>query len=193
MSKETCVLDKLKQNYCEECAGGTLKMMKKDFNKMSKKELIKLLEKKKQTSEPTEKVGIQIKNRYTDEVIYESKTATTIKECVEQAVEEKADLSEANLSEANLSEADLSEAGLWKADLSEANLSKADLWKADLSEANLSKANLSKAGLSEANLSKANLSKAGLWKANLVYCKMDKKVKKQIIEEWFEWDVVDEN
>jgi len=183
MSKETCVLDKLKQNYCEECAGGTLKMMKKDFNKMSKKELIKLLEKKKQTSEPTEKVGIQIKNRYTDEVIYESKTATTIKECVEQAVEEKADLSEANLSKANLS----------KANLSKANLSKADLWKADLSEANLSKANLSKAGLSEANLSKANLSKAGLWKANLVYCKMDKKVKKQIIEEWFEWDVVDEN
>ena len=94
---------------------------------------------------------IQIKNRYTEEVIFECE-AKTIKEAVEEAVNSKANLSEANLWEANLSKANLSEANLWEADLSEANLSKANLWKADLSEANLSKANLSEADLSEADL-----------------------------------------
>jgi hypothetical protein len=69
---------------------------------------------------------IQIKNRYTDVVIFESKTATTIKECVVEAIK-----------------------------------SKANLWKANLS------------------------------KADLVYCKMDKKVFKQITEEWFEWTITD--
>ena len=84
---------------------------------------------------------IQIKNRYTEEVIFECE-AKTIKEAVEEAVNSKANLSEANLSKANLSEADLSEANLWKANLWKADLWKADLWKANLSEANLSEADL---------------------------------------------------
>jgi len=99
---------------------------------------------------------ISIKNRYTKAIIYQSETAKTIKECVEEAVKKGADLSKANLSEANLSEADLR-----KADLSEADLRKADLWRANLS------------------------------KADLLFCKMDKKVFKQITEQWFEWKIED--
>ena len=131
-------------------------------HKGKKYKVIEMVEEKKET--------IHIKNRFSGEVIFESKTAKTMKEAVEEAVKSEADLSEANLYEANLS----------KADLSEANLSEANLSKANLYEANLSKANLSKANLSEANLSKANL----------LFCKMDKKVFKQITEEWFEWKVL---
>ena len=52
------------------------------------------------------KKTIQIKNRYTEEIIFECE-AESIKEAVEIAIMKKANLSEANLSEANLSEADL--------------------------------------------------------------------------------------
>ena len=134
------------------------------------------------------KKTIQIKNKYNDEVIYETE-AETIKEAVERAVKEGRSLSKANLSEANLSEADLSKANLSEADLSEAYLSKAYLSKANLSEADLSEADLSEADLSEANLSEADLSEANLSKANLCFCKMDKKVFKEITEGWFEWKV----
>lgn len=79
---------------------------------------------------------IQIKNRYTDEVIYECE-AETIKEAVEKAVKEKA-----NLWKANLSGADLRGANLLGADLRGANLWGANLWGADLWKANLSGANL---------------------------------------------------
>ena len=67
------------------------------------------------------KKTIQIKNRYTEEIIFECE-AESIKEAVEIAIMKKANLSEANLRKANLSEADL-----WKADLRKANLSEADL------------------------------------------------------------------
>jgi len=87
------------------------------------------------------KKTIQIKNRYTEEIIFECE-AESIKEAVEIAIMKKANLSEANLRKANLSEADLWKANLSEANLSEANLSEADLWKANLSEADLWKANL---------------------------------------------------
>ena len=87
------------------------------------------------------KKTIQIKNRYTEEIIFECE-AESIKEAVEIAIMKKANLSEANLRKANLSEADLWKADLWKANLSEANLSEANLSEADLSEANLSEADL---------------------------------------------------
>ena len=69
---------------------------------------------------------IQIKNRYTEEVIYECE-AESLKEAVEKAVKEKADLSEANLREADLRGANLRGADLSKADLREADLSEADI------------------------------------------------------------------
>ena len=52
------------------------------------------------------KKTIQIKNRYTEEIIFECE-AESIKEAVEIAIMKKANLSEANLRKANLSEADL--------------------------------------------------------------------------------------
>ena len=97
------------------------------------------------------KKTIQIKNRYTEEIIFECE-AESIKEAVEIAIMKKA-----NLRKADLRKADLRKANLRKADLSEADLREADLREADLRKANLWKANLSEANLSEANLSEADL------------------------------------
>ena len=114
---------------------------------------------------------IEIKNRFTDETIFKSETATTIREAVIEAVEFKANLYGVNLSEANLSEA--------------------KLFGVTLSGANLYGANLSGANLYGANLYGADLSGANLYGANLLFCKMDKKVFKQITEELFGWKVED--
>ena len=121
-------------------------MIDKKYSKLTKKELIEEINKLKGNKETKPKETIEIKNRYTDEVIYESETAKTVKEAVEEAVEK---------------------------------------------EVSLSKADLSEADLSEANLTRANLSEADLSRADLTFCKMDKKVFKQITEEWFEWEIID--
>jgi len=104
-------------------------------------------------------VSLQIKNRFTGGIIFQS-TKTTFKE----AIEEKGD---ANLSDANLSDANLSDANLSGANLSGADLRYADLYDANLSGANLSGADLRGANLSDANLSGANLSGANLRDAYL--------------------------
>jgi hypothetical protein len=77
------------------------------------------------------KIGIEIKNRFTGNVIFTS-TKTTFKEAVEEG--------KANLSGADLRGADLSGADLSGADLYGADLSGADLYGADLSEAELQNA-----------------------------------------------------
>ena len=66
-----------------------------------------------------EEKRIEIKNRFTEEVIYTS-TKATLREAAE---------------EANLSGADLSEANLYRANLYRANLRGADLYGADLMNA----------------------------------------------------------
>jgi len=109
---------------------------------------------------------IEIKNRWTDEVIY-SGEYETLKDAVISAVANCANLSGADLNGANLRRADLSGANLNGAYLSDANLSDADLSGADLSDANLNGANLRRADLSDANLSGADLSDANLSDANL--------------------------
>ena len=111
----------------------------------------------------------EIKDRFTNNIIYESSTATNIKEAVEEAVNKKVNLS--------------------KADLSGAYLSGADLSRADLSGAYLVGAYLVGAYLSGADLVGAYLVGADLSGADLVYCKMDKKVFKQITEDWFKWEI----
>jgi uncharacterized protein DUF5758/pentapeptide repeat protein len=115
---------------------------------------------------------MDIKNRWTDAVLFHSDTAQNIREALAEALRKGADLSGANLScanlsGANLSGADLSGANLSGANLSCANLSGANLSGADLSGANLRYANLSGADLSGANLRSANLSGADLSGANL--------------------------
>jgi uncharacterized protein YjbI with pentapeptide repeats len=102
----------------------------------------------------TKKINIQIKNRFTGLIIFESEK-TTWKEAVEEAKNSEADLCGADLSEADLSGADLSEADLSGADLCEADLCGADLSGADLSGADLSRANLSEADLCDAELCNA--------------------------------------
>ena len=73
---------------------------------------------------------------------YESEN-NTIKQTLEKAVSDSANLSDANLRGANLRGADLSDADLSVADLRVADLSGVDLSGADLRGANLSGANLS--------------------------------------------------
>jgi uncharacterized protein YjbI with pentapeptide repeats len=104
---------------------------------------------------------IQIKNRWTDAVLYECNVPDDIESglAMRHALESGAK-SGANLSGANLSGAYLSDANLSGAYLSGANLSGAYLSDANLSGANLSGAYLSDANLSDANLSGANLSGA---------------------------------
>jgi uncharacterized protein YjbI with pentapeptide repeats len=110
------------------------------------------------------KVGLAIKNRFSGEVIFTS-TKDTIKEAVEEAVANEANLREANLWGANLWGANLCEANLRGADLSGANLWGANLTGANLRGANLTEADLRVANLCEANLRDANLSEADLTEA----------------------------
>ena len=79
----------------------------------------------------TKKINIQIKNRFTENVIFESEK-TTWKEAVEEAKANGISMRGANLREANLREA-----GLRGADLYGVNLRGADLYGADLHGAEL--------------------------------------------------------
>ena len=91
----------------------------------------------------------------------------TVKEAVEKAVEDGANLYGATLSRANLYGANLDGTNLYGANLYGANLSRANLDGANLSGATLSRANLDGATLSGATLSRANLDGATLYGANL--------------------------
>ena len=108
---------------------------------------------------------VQIKNRFTDEVIAEGDT-------VRQAAENnKASLYRANLNEANLYGANLDGANLKGANLNGANLNRASLYEASLAGANLNRASLYGASLYEANLAGANLDGANLNRADLAGAK----------------------
>ena len=99
---------------------------------------------------------IEIKHRYTINVMYAC-DAANLKEAVERAVKEKA-----NLRGANLRGADLCGAYLLGADLRGADLCGAYLRGADLSGADLRGADLRGAYLRDANLRRADLSGAYL-------------------------------
>ena len=91
----------------------------------------------------------------------------TIKDAINQAVKENANLSDANLIGANLRGANLSYANLSYANLSYANLSDANLSDADLRGANLRGANLSYANLSKRYI---QISCIGSAKRMTTYC-----------------------
>ena len=84
-------------------------------------------------------IGIAIKSRHDESIIYQS-TKPTLKEAVVEAVENGADLSGADLRGANLSDANLRDANLSGADLRGANLRGADLRGANLRDAELQNA-----------------------------------------------------
>ena len=114
----------------------------------------------------TAKIKFQIKSRWSDAVLFEGEYASQ-KECLQNAVEKKANLNGANLTRANLTRANLDGANLDGANLTRANLYGANLTRANLDGANLNGANLYVANLTRANLYVANLTRANLDGANL--------------------------
>ncbi len=114
----------------------------------------------------------QIKNRFSNAVIHESKKPTVgeaVKEYIAQqrAKGERAYLAGANLAGAYLANANLAGAYLADANLAGAYLAGANLAGAYLANANLADANLADANLADANLAGANLAGAYLAGANL--------------------------
>jgi hypothetical protein len=104
---------------------------------------------------------IQIKHRYTDQVLCEFDVGT-LKEAVVKAVSDGADLRGADLRGADLRGADLRGADLRGADLCGANLYGADLGDADLYGANLYGADLGGAELEGEKLAIAPIQIDGL-------------------------------
>ena len=110
------------------------------------------------------KVKFEIKNRWTGSVLFEyEKENNTLKDTVEKAIEEGADLEGADLEGADLEGADLRGADLEGADLRGAYLEGADLEGADLRGAYLRGAYLEGADLEGADLRGAYLRGAYLY------------------------------
>ena len=91
---------------------------------------------KEQVENDKKETKLEIKNRFTGEVIFTSRK-TTYKEAVEEAIEKKVSLQFANLRGADLKGANLKYANLEDADLKYANLECASLQGANLKGANL--------------------------------------------------------
>ena len=109
------------------------------------------------------KIKIEIKNRWTGSVLFEyEKENNILRDTVEEAIKEGADLEGADLEGANLREANLEGANLKGANLRGANLAIANLEGAFLRGANLEGANLKRVNLAAANLAIANLEGADL-------------------------------
>ena len=117
---------------------------------------------------------IEIKNRFTNEVIFTHECENnTIKITVEKAVEMRANLFGARLVGANLMEANLEGASLADANLVGARLVGANLFGASLEGASLEGASLEGANLVGANLVRANLFGASLEGASLEGANLD--------------------
>jgi hypothetical protein len=115
---------------------------------------------------------VAIRNRWTDEVLYEADVPDDTHSGLQTRVAlEKATAAGANLAGANLAGANLAGANLAGANLAGANLADANLAGANLAGANLAGANLADAYLAGANLAGANLAGANLAGANLARAK----------------------
>jgi uncharacterized protein YjbI with pentapeptide repeats len=90
---------------------------------------------------------IEIKHRWTNDVLFSSAKAKSLRDAVIEAVASGANLSYANLNGANLSDSNLIRADLYGADLYGANLYGANLISADLNGADLNGADLNGADL----------------------------------------------
>jgi uncharacterized protein YjbI with pentapeptide repeats len=116
--------------------------------------------------EETTKKKLQIKNRWTGNVIYESEK-TTYKEAAVEAIASGSNLSDSNLSDSNLSDSNLSGSNLSGSNLRNANISNSDLSGSNLRNANISNSDLSGSDLSDSNLSGSDLSDSNLSGSNL--------------------------
>lgn len=111
---------------------------------------------------------IQIKNRYTQEVIFEFTCENnTIKRTVEEAVKRGIALYEADLPGADLKNAKLNHAQLVGANLCGADLSNSQLIEASLVESILVHTDLTRANLDSANLTYARITNIILYDTNL--------------------------
>ena len=135
---------------------------------------------------------IQIKNRWTAEVIFEC-DAESLRVAVELAVSKKvslrasnlrgsnlsgsdlrgSNLRDSNLRDSNLSGSNLRGSNLRDSDLSDSDLSDSDLSDSDLSGSDLSGSNLRGSDLSDSNLSDSNLSDSNLSDSDLSGIKDD--------------------
>ena len=124
---------------------------------------------------------IQIKNHYTDEVMFTSENENqTLKEFVIDLISKRA-----NLTGANLYGADLSNANLYRANLTGADLPNADLYRANLTGADLTGADLTGADLYRANLTGAiKLPMYCKWSHGITDGNISIGCKTRSIEEW---------
>ena len=125
---------------------------------------------------------MKIYNTYGAEIYSSEKEK--IKEALEEAVKNGANLSEADLSWADLSWADLSGSNLRGANLSWADLSGSNLRGANLSGADLSGADLRGADLSEADLSGAQIPLYCKWAVTIIDGKIKIGCRTNSIEGW---------
>ena len=112
--------------------------------------------------EDNKKIKIQIKSVFGDVLFAYEKENNTIKDTIEEAIKQDANLGGAYLRDANLRGANLGDANLGGANLTGANLGDANLGGANLGGANLGGANLRGANLGDAYLRDANLGGANL-------------------------------
>ena len=113
------------------------------------------------------KIKIEIKSIFGKVLFALEKENNTIKDTLEEAVRNNANLEGASLYNANLEGANLKNANLRNANLYNANLYNASLYNANLKNANLEGASLEYTDLRNANLYNANLYNANLYNANL--------------------------
>ena len=104
-------------------------------------------------------ITLYIKNRFTGEVIYESKK-TTYKEAVVEAVEKGVSLRNSNLRNSNLSNSNLSDSNLRNSNLSDSNLSNSNLSDSNLSDSDLRNSNLRNSDLSDSDFENTDLQNA---------------------------------
>ena len=118
------------------------------------------------------KIKIEIKSIFGKVLFALEKENNTIKDTLEEAVRNNANLEgaslyNANLEGANLKNANLEGASLYNANLKNANLRNANLYNANLYNASLYNANLKNANLEGASLEYTDLRNANLYNANL--------------------------
>ena len=96
-----------------------------------------------------------IKQKRTGKILFSGKFKN-FKECLEEAVQRKINLSEAQLAYKNLSNINIDNAQLYGADFTNSNLSQANLSEGNFENANFNRANLVGACMSESNFKNAN-------------------------------------
>ena len=149
------------------------------------------------------KIKIEIKSVLGKVLFALEKENNTIKDTIEEAVRNNADLINANLYNANLENANLENANLINANLVNANLINANLVNANLENANLINAKLEGAKLINANLENADLENADIENAKNketailpIFCKWSYGIKgdlikigcvEKTIEQWDLW------